>query len=73
MDNFQDRHDLAVLKEKFEQQTKTVAKLEEKLSEIEQMINRWKGGFIVIAVLGGIIGWVTTSWDHILTILTKAH
>lgn len=33
------------------------------------MSSRWKGGFLALAALGGLVGWVLTSWESLLYIL----
>lgn len=56
----------------------TIDKLAEDLSdvraevgEIHAMANRWKGGFIVITALGGIIGWVLSTWESVTGLFSR--
>lgn len=42
------------------------------INDIHVMANRWKGGFIVLTALGGIIGWVLSTWTEFGTFLKGA-
>ena len=43
--------------------------LKHELVNIHMLANRWKGGFIMIAALGAVTGWVLSSWENILVIV----
>lgn len=39
--------------------------LKSDVATIKEMATRWKGGFIVLAALGAIIGWISAIWDKV--------
>jgi hypothetical protein len=41
------------------------------VDEIHHMANRWKGGFIVIASLGGLIGWMASAYENVFHLFKK--
>jgi len=45
-----------------------VETIKKEMALLTTMANRWKGGFIMLVALGGIIGWALTSWEHIAII-----
>lgn len=42
--------------------TEEVEELGAEVKAMRDMANRWKGGFLVLAGLGGAIGWVLSTW-----------
>jgi hypothetical protein len=48
---------------------KDLEKVIEGVERINSMANRWKGGFIVLTAIGGLIGWVVASWNNIVDIV----
>lgn len=67
--------DLAVLterykftNEKIDEMRSEVKDLKDDIAEMKNMANRWKGGFLVLAGLGGLVGWVFTTWGSALNI-----
>lgn len=53
------------IRESIAELSKDVQDLSAEISEMKNMANRWKGGFLVLAALGGIIGWFLSSIDSI--------
>lgn len=41
------------------------------IAEIHSMANRWKGGFVVLAGLGGLLGWLVASWQNLIVGLKR--
>ena len=69
---------LAVLEERSKHITEQIDSLsgkiehiEQQLSTIQQQADRWKMGFVVIAGLGGVIGWILTSAETILKLFKR--
>lgn len=46
-------------------------KNEERLDKFEAMANHWKGGFVVVVALGGLIGWVSSNLETVMKFLGK--
>jgi hypothetical protein len=51
-------HKIEVLEEKLDD-------MDEKVDDLSSMANRWKGGFIVLAGLGGVVGWILSTWESL--------
>lgn len=45
-----------------------ISALREDVAKLVVMSNRWKGGFIALAGLGGVLGWFLSSWESVLYI-----
>lgn len=45
---------------------KTVKTLETELDGLQSLINRIKGGVATIMIIGAVIGWLTTTFGHLL-------
>ena len=43
----------------------TMTKLDDRLKKIEDMAIRYKGGFLAVLSLGGIIGWVSANCEFV--------
>lgn len=56
---------LGILGQKIEHLTKLVESLESDVREMKQTADRWKGGFLVIVGLGGVLTWILNAWDKI--------
>ena len=50
--------------------TEEVEELSEEVKQMRAMANRWKGGFIVLAGLGGVIGWVLSTFSSVSSIFS---
>jgi ribosomal protein S2 len=52
------------LRESIADLSRDVQALSADVAEMKSMANRWKGGFLVLTALGGIIGWIlsTVGW-----------
>lgn len=44
--------------------------IQRRLSEIDVAANRWKGGFLLMVALGGIIGWLVSIWGSVKKVLS---
>ena len=60
--------DVQLEREKFLRETliklsTDVEELSDEVKQMRAMANRWKGGFVVLAGLGGIIGWILSTWS----------
>lgn len=56
---------LGILGEQLRHLTELVEKLEVDVREMKQTADRWKGGFLVIVALGGVLTWILNAWDKI--------
>lgn len=45
-----------------------VAEVKEEVGSIVNLTNRWRGGFVALAALGGILGWLISAWEHVVII-----
>jgi hypothetical protein len=59
------------LKELVEEVRTEIKEMKVAVSEIHSMANRWKGGFLVLAGIGGFSGWVVSSWDNLVGLFKK--
>lgn len=50
---------------------KEVESLRNEISEMKVMANKWKGGFLVLTALGGIIGWVLSGWSTLADLIGR--
>jgi hypothetical protein len=49
---------------------KSMDDLGTRLKTIEDMATRYKGGFIAVLSLGGIIGWIASNFDFVKNVIT---
>lgn len=40
-------------------------KIEEDMSEVKAQMNKWKGALPILIGIGGLLGWLITSFDKI--------
>lgn len=59
------------IKESIGEMSSELQQLREEISEMRNMANRWKGGFVVLAGLGGIVGWILSTWSSFSSIVGK--
>jgi hypothetical protein len=55
----------ALLRQEMEQMKVQLEELQRDVSAIRGMADRWRGGFLVLLSLGGIIGWIASVWDKV--------
>lgn len=60
-----------VLRESMDALTRDVSAMREEIGEIHSMANRWKGGFLVLAGVGGTVGWVMSMWTSVISFFHK--
>lgn len=67
--------DLAVLTERYKFTNEKIDKISDEMNELKDdinemknMANRWKGGFLVLAGLGGLVGWIFSTWGSAINI-----
>lgn len=58
------------LKEDISELKAELQTLRNEITDMKEMANRWKGGFIVLAGIGGIVGWILSSWQTIVQVFT---
>lgn len=58
-------------RESISELAKEVENLRNEISEMKVMANKWKGGFLVLTALGGIIGWLLSSWSSLTDLLGR--
>lgn len=54
--------------EMFEEIRNDIRDIRTELKAISDTAARWKGGIIALAALGGVVGWILTSWESIIKI-----
>jgi hypothetical protein len=65
----QDRYDQ--LMKAREEDRQVLEEIREELSNIHDMANRWKGGFVVVVALGAFVGWVLSNLESALKLFGK--
>lgn len=73
------RAQIAVLQERYDQlirakeeEKEILEEIREELSDIHDMANRWKGGFVVVVALGALVGWVLSNLESFLKLIGKS-
>lgn len=46
-----------------------ISDLRSDIEEMKAMVNRWKGGFLVVLALGTLVGFIITQWHNIVGII----
>lgn len=59
---------LAIVETRAEAMEKTLVRIEGKQDQLIEQANRWKGAFVVVLALGGLLGWIG---DHAVKLLTR--
>lgn len=57
--------EIAILHERIKQLTEKVDEMRGDVNDMKKMAERYRGGFIVVAALGGIVGLVVQAWEFI--------
>lgn len=59
---------IAVLTEQVEQMRSDMTELKDSVKNLESLTGKWKGGFFVLIILGGVASWLTTFLYNIFKV-----
>lgn len=62
---------VAVITSRAEQSEESLKEIREDIKSLVQLSQRWRGGIVVLAALGGIVGWVISTWGQVGTLFHK--